>query len=307
VKFADKQSRRRRSNVIAAQLSAQERARRIKLKRRNLWLESLEDRSLMATIDLVVNLYENNGGAPGALITTDTVAPGQEFFVEIAAKDTSTTPSGIVSLAVDISFDPTAFEEIDDAPFDPDAVGSTIITSALPLFRTGTLDNTAGTIDELFGSSNPPSDGSTIGIATSERFALLKFRADSKVTNSPLDITIGASGVTFEDGSTFENANIEAQKITVAAELPTLSIDDVTLAEGSNGTFTLYNFTVSLSATSTDSIDVQVDTSALTATSGTDYEAISGTVITFAPGETSKTVTIKVNADTTPNRTKPSK
>ncbi|WP_425618742.1 Calx-beta domain-containing protein [Anatilimnocola sp. NA78] len=301
MKFADQQNRRRRAGSIAAELSAAERARRIKLQRRNLWLESLEDRSLMATIDLVVNLYENNGGTPGALITTDTVTPGQEFFVEIAAKDSSTTPSGIVGLALDIDFDPTAFEESDDAPFDPDASGSMIITSALPLFRTGTLDNDAGTIDELYGSSNPPSDGSTIGIATSERFALLKFRADSSVANSLLTITIGDSGVTFADGSTFENANIEAQEITVASEaLPTLSIDDVTLAEGSNGTFTLYNFTVTLSAESTESIDVQVDTSALTASSGTDYEAITGAVITFAPGELTKTVTVKVNADTTP-------
>ncbi|QDU27718.1 Calx-beta domain protein [Anatilimnocola aggregata] len=302
MKFANERIRRRRDlhRGAAGQLSAEERARRNKLKRRNLWLESLEDRSLMATLNLVVNLYEDNAGSPGALITTDTVVPGQEFFVEITAKDTSTVPSGINGLALDVSFNSTAFEEI-DSPFDPASVASPLITSAFPLFRSGTLDNTAGTIDELRGgSSQSTSMGSPIGIATFERFALLKFRADAAVSNSPLVITIGSNGVTFEDNTAFDNSpTIEAQTITVAAPaLPTLSINDVTLSEGSDGTFTNYTFNVTLSEAATAAVDVQIDTVGGTATSGTDFDAITAQVLTFAIGETAKTVTVKVAADT---------
>jgi hypothetical protein len=279
-------------------LSAEEKARRNKLKRRNLWLESLEDRSLMATIDLVVNLYENNGGVPGALIENDTVAPGQEFFVEITVQDTSDIPSGVNRLALDISFDATAFEEIDN-PFDPSDEASPIITAELPLFRGGDLSNASGTIDELTGSSNSGGGfGSPIGIAVADPFALMLFRADSTISNSPFTITIGNGGVQFEDSEVFESATIEAQTITVAAPaLPTLSIDDVTQAEGSTEDFTLYQFIVTLSESSSETVQVTVNASGGTATSGTDYEALTSTLVEFAPGETSQTVTVKVAAD----------
>jgi hypothetical protein len=76
-----------------------------------------------------------------------------------------------------------------------------------------------------------------------------------------------------------------------------VSIDDVNQTEGNSGT-TNFNFTIKLNRASTETTSINYTTlNTGTATSGTDYTAKSGTV-TFAAGETSKTVTIKVNGDT---------
>lgn len=75
-----------------------------------------------------------------------------------------------------------------------------------------------------------------------------------------------------------------------------LSIADVTKAEGNSG-ITDVTFTVTLSAASTNTVVVDYATVNGTAIAGNDYTATSGTLI-FAPGQTSKTVTVKVTADT---------
>ncbi len=78
---------------------------------------------------------------------------------------------------------------------------------------------------------------------------------------------------------------------------PALSISDVTAYEGNSGT-TPFVFTINLSAVSGVQANVVYTTSNGTATSGSDYTAKTGTLI-FAPGETSKTITVLVNGDTT--------
>ena len=85
--------------------------------------------------------------------------------------------------------------------------------------------------------------------------------------------------------------------------VPNLSIGSVSLNEGNSGT-TAFNFTVSLSAATTQSVTVNYATADSTANAPTDYQTASGT-LTFAPGEISKTVTVLVNGDTTiePNET----
>ena len=72
-------------------------------------------------------------------------------------------------------------------------------------------------------------------------------------------------------------------------------IDDATVTEGNTGTVAA-TFTVTLSAASTQTITVDYATADGTATAGSDYQAASGT-LTFAPGETSKTITVLVNGD----------
>ncbi|WP_416212597.1 Calx-beta domain-containing protein [Nostoc sp. ChiQUE01b] len=78
---------------------------------------------------------------------------------------------------------------------------------------------------------------------------------------------------------------------------PTLTINDKTITEGDNGTQTM-TFTVSLSAVSQKTIDVNYTTANGTATSGSDYTATNGT-LTFAPGETTKTVSVQIIGDRT--------
>src|SRR5207245_1146231 len=70
---------------------------------------------------------------------------------------------------------------------------------------------------------------------------------------------------------------------------------DVTLAEGNSGT-TSFGFTVSLSVAINQPVTVNYATGNGTATAGSDYAAASGT-LTFAPGQTSKTITVLVSGD----------
>ena len=75
-----------------------------------------------------------------------------------------------------------------------------------------------------------------------------------------------------------------------------ISIGDVTKAEGKNGK-TLFVFTVTLSATYDQTVTMSYRTVNGTATTGdSDYIAKTGT-LTFAPGETTKTITVEVKGD----------
>ncbi len=81
---------------------------------------------------------------------------------------------------------------------------------------------------------------------------------------------------------------------------PALTIGDVTMLEGNSGT-TWFVFTVSLSAPSSQTVSVNYATADGTATSSGksgDYKAASGT-LTFAPGETTKTIRIAVYGNKT--------
>jgi hypothetical protein len=83
---------------------------------------------------------------------------------------------------------------------------------------------------------------------------------------------------------------------TILDDEPRISVGDVTKAEGKRGQTTLFTFTVTLSAAYDQPVTVSFKTTNGTAKSGDDYVAKSGT-LTFAPGETMKTITIVVNGD----------
>jgi len=84
---------------------------------------------------------------------------------------------------------------------------------------------------------------------------------------------------------------------------PKISINDVSQAEGNSGT-TNFTFNVTLSAPSGLPVSANYTTADSTAQTGTDYQAANG-VVSFAPGETSKQITVLVNGDTQvePNET----
>lgn len=78
--------------------------------------------------------------------------------------------------------------------------------------------------------------------------------------------------------------------------VPALWINDVQLVEGNRG-ITYFVFTVTLSAPMDQQVSVNYATADGTATAGSDYKATSGTLV-FAPGETTKTITVEVMGDT---------
>jgi hypothetical protein len=84
---------------------------------------------------------------------------------------------------------------------------------------------------------------------------------------------------------------------TIVDNEPRISISDVTRSEGRKNQTTLFTFTVTLSTPYDQAVTMSFRTVDGTATtSDHDYVAQTGT-LTFAPGETSKTITIVVNGD----------
>jgi large repetitive protein len=84
---------------------------------------------------------------------------------------------------------------------------------------------------------------------------------------------------------------------TILDDEPRIRIGDVSAAEGKTGQTTLFTFTVTLSAAYDQAVTMSFRTIDGRAKAGQgDYVARTGT-LTFAPGETSKTVTIEVKGD----------
>ncbi len=85
---------------------------------------------------------------------------------------------------------------------------------------------------------------------------------------------------------------------TITDDDPKFSIDSPSVTEGDSSSVNLV-FTVTLSASSTTQLTVDYAQTGGTATSGTDYAAVAGSTLTFAPGDTSQTITVSVTGDTT--------
>ena len=107
-------------------------------------------------------------------------------------------------------------------------------------------------------------------------------------------IVVDISGVT-------NGTELGTQQTTVTITdddaTPTLSVNDVSVVEGNLGVTTAV-FTITLSAASGQTVTVVATSADDTATTPSDYFAIPPTLLTFAPGETSKSVTVLVRGDT---------
>lgn len=85
---------------------------------------------------------------------------------------------------------------------------------------------------------------------------------------------------------------------TIADNEPRISINNVSGYEGNGKGGTTFTFTVRLTAAYDQAVTVNYATANGSAAAGSDYQAKTGSV-TFAPGETVKTITILVNGDKT--------
>ena len=103
-------------------------------------------------------------------------------------------------------------------------------------------------------------------------------------------------GKSYLVGVRARNAGGEsAWRNSAAAAPPALSVADATVVEPASGEADL-NFVVTLDRTASGTVTVQYATADGTATAGADYTAANGT-LNFAAGETSKTVSVTVLAD----------
>ncbi|MGQ0700513.1 MAG: Calx-beta domain-containing protein [Panacagrimonas sp.] len=120
----------------------------------------------------------------------------------------------------------------------------------------------------------------------------ISVRGDTKVEpDETFFVNLSApSGATIADGSgkgTITNDDTSP---------PALSINNVSLSEGSPEQNRNATFAVSLSRVSNKTVTVRYATANATASAPGDYKAINGT-LRFAPGETRRTVAVKVKGD----------
>ncbi|MFA6958511.1 MAG: Calx-beta domain-containing protein [Thermoanaerobaculia bacterium] len=141
-------------------------------------------------------------------------------------------------------------------------------------------------------TASDPSNG-TLSFATGETSKTVTLNVANDGIYEPaetLTITLSnVSGATISDGSGTGTINDDELQ-------PTISIGDVTQAEGDSGS-AAFTFTVTLSNPSSLTTTVNFATANGTATEPGDYGTASG-VVTFPPGNTSQTVVVQVVGDT---------
>lgn len=219
-----------RDNSRKNRRSRLQESKRNRRQRSKLSIEALEVRSLLATASFLVNLYQDDHGIPGAEISHDSLEVGQSFFVEITAKEHDPDFRGLQGVSLDIAWDPTILREVDPV-FDPADPLSDILTSNFPMYRGGTLNNEAGTIENLTGVAFPPLElGRTIGDGVAERFALLRFQAMRSSDGTLLEMRQGQSQIATSPPSSLGRRQIyfEPQSITVLAVMVEPTIEQTT-------------------------------------------------------------------------------
>ena len=152
---------------------------------------------------------------------------------------------------------------------------------------------------------------SLAGGADSEAFTITSGGALSFVTAPDFEAPTDANfdnvyEVTVQVSDGHGGVATQAVRVTVQNvndTTPQISVADVTQDEGTSvDGFTNLNFTVSLSVPTTNTVTVQVRTFDIEATAASgDYTAIPlgppPTILTFGPGETTKTVSVQVRQD----------
>ncbi|AWM36357.1 Extracellular serine protease precursor [Gemmata obscuriglobus] len=189
---------------------------------------------------------------------------------------------GRLDLTGDLTLDPGAIlaaevvENTPGAPSDPNdrvnVTGAVTLTGATLTVTTG-FTPTAGNSYILINN-----DGADAVVGT--------------FVGLPEGATFFADGVGF----TISYVGNDGNDVVITTLPPVASIDSVTTAEGNEGTHVV-TFTVTLSEPSSQTVTIDYATADGTAVAGSDYVAASGT-LTFAPGETSKTIAVVVNGDT---------
>ena len=250
--------------------------------------------------DVIVSIGDNPGDASLAGTLTRAATSGVVTFSDLSL---SAAGNGYTLQAEAASYLPAVSE-----PFD---VNTTIGIDDVTV--TEGVDVTA---DFTVSLSAPSGQVVTVNWATANGTALAGSdytTASGTVTFNPGETTQPISVSLLNDGTseadeTFVvnlsvpvNATIaDGQGVATIQDddsVPTLSVDDVTVSEGPSASTTNADFTVILSASSAQTVTVDYATADGTALAPGDYTAIGTTQLTFAPGQTSRIVTVVVQGD----------
>ena len=278
------------------------------------------------TISPVANAYAVGSDATIAIAAGETANSSDTATINAVDNDTgeadrSVTVTGSASNAQGIGQVTGASLTLEDddggaGPTEPqDSVPTVSIDSpsvtegdsgATNLTFTVTLSAASGqqvTVDWAEGTGGTATSGTDYTAITG---GALTFAAGT--TSQTLDVSV--TGDTTDEAdetvvvtlSNAANATISTASgtgtITDNDDAPTLSIDSPSVSEGDSDSTNL-TFTVTLSAASGQQVTVDwAEGTGGTATSGTDYTAITGGALTFAAGTTSQTLDVSVTGDT---------
>jgi VCBS repeat-containing protein len=171
-------------------------------------------------------------------------------------------------------------------------------TAQITVTRTGgsagaaTINYSTGNGTAVAGSDYTASSG-TLSFATGEISKSFNITILNDSLNEP-DETVGLTLSNVTGSATLGAQSSSVLTIIDNDSVPTLSIANVSVNEGTSGTSNAV-FTVSLSAASARSVTVGFHTADGTANSS-DYVSTSGT-LTFNPGDTTKTISVTINGD----------
>ena len=250
------------------------------------------------TVTAVADALANAGGKRTTTITHTVSADGTDYASESAASvdievtDDETAPSGAITLVAN----PDSLAESASAT-------TVTVTATLP---GSVARDTATAITVAVGAgTDAATEGTDYG--TVEDFTLTvaagALTGTETFTLTPTQDTLDegtgetltVSGTTAVSGLTVGSDEIT---LTDDDDAPVLSVDAPSVTEGAGGSTATLTFTVTLSTASGQEVTVAyADPETGTATSSTDYQALTAGTLTFAAGETSKTVAVTVTGD----------
>ncbi len=232
-------------------------------------------------------LVDNAGG--GNRIAGNAMRGNAELGIDLVGND---LPNGVTpNDALDAD---TGANDLQNFP----VLTSAVLNSDFSMAIRGTLTSTPNTNFTIDFYASATADGSGFGegeiylgaaVVTTNASGLAAFEYSPSVLLPSADLLTATA--TNPSGSTSEFSS------TLAAPPPTLTIDDVGMAEGDRGT-PQATFTVKLSRPTSLPVTVSYATGLGTATAGVDYVAASPTQIVFAPGEVGKQVSVLLKPDT---------
>ena len=235
----------------------------------------------LGAVDVVANQTNSNPTSGGVIETTI----GENTLVGLNGSGTADAPSLVLYLNATGRQDVTvSFDAIDVDPTDNSIQQLNI---QYRTSSTGTWTNVTG---GYFA------DVSTSGTGTTAISVVLPEGADNSATLEVRVMTTNASGNDEYIG--IDNILVSSAALAVDPTNPgTVSINDVTVAEGDSGT-TDMTFTVTRAQGSDGAVSVDWSIAHGT-TDASDFTGTTSGTLAFADGETSKTITVTVTGDVT--------
>ena len=212
------------------------------------------------------------------------------------AVDTTNPQNGVRVNVIDDD-EPTVSLSLSPASVSENAGVSTVtatLNKAVTVATTITVSAAAGTAADASDFTLSAANTLAIAAGATTSTGTVTVTAVNNTLDEP-DKSVTVSGTVSHNGVTAP----ADQTLTITDDdpAPTLSIDSPSVTEGDSGTTNL-TFTATLSAESGQQVTVDyADAGTGTATSGTDYTAITGGTLTFAAGTTSQTFNVSVTGD----------